>query len=70
MIWTPEQVDMVIRVCEGNFKDGEGTIKEVLVEAYEKRKRNRLGQGNGGWAEGGGVDWSRVNGRERGQMET
>lgn len=38
LVWTPEQVEMLIKVCEQNFRDGEATIKQVLREAWEKKK--------------------------------
>lgn len=38
LVWTPEQVGMLIKTCAQNFRDGEATIKQVLREAWEKKK--------------------------------
>ncbi|KAK5675126.1 hypothetical protein LTS10_012200 [Elasticomyces elasticus] len=45
LVWTPEQVDMLVKVCVGNFEAGEGTIKEALHEAWQRRRAERLGGG-------------------------
>jgi cytosolic phospholipase A2 len=41
LVWTAEQVEKLIKVCIQNFKDGEGTIKQLLMEVYEKKKARR-----------------------------
>lgn len=41
LVWTPDQVDTLIKVCKGNFKDGEATVKEALHEAWQRRKAER-----------------------------
>jgi cytosolic phospholipase A2 len=38
LVWTPEQVEMLIKTCTQNFRDGEATIKQVLRETWEKKK--------------------------------
>lgn len=42
LVWTPEQVEMLIKVCKQNFLDSEGTIKEVLHEAWIRKREARL----------------------------
>ncbi|RDW87363.1 lysophospholipase-1 [Coleophoma crateriformis] len=41
LVWTPEQIDMLVRVCIQNFKNGEETIKTTLMEAWMKKKEMR-----------------------------
>jgi phospholipase A2 len=41
LVWTEAQIEVLIKVCQQNFRDGEDTIKLVLKEAYEKKKRTR-----------------------------
>ena len=41
LVWTPEQVEMLVKVCYANFRDGEETVKEVLRETWLKRKEKR-----------------------------
>lgn len=43
LVWTPEQVETLIKVCVGNFEDGEATVKEALHEAWQRRKAEREG---------------------------
>lgn len=38
LVWTPEQVDMIIRASVANFYDGQDTIKEALYNAYQRKK--------------------------------
>lgn len=46
LVWTPEQVQMLIDVCKQNFADGKALIKECLHEAWLKKKaRREAGQG-------------------------
>lgn len=44
LVWTPQQVDMLLKVCGANFLEGENTIKQVLREAWERKKRLRTGE--------------------------
>lgn len=44
LVWTPEQVETLVEVCRANFRDGEGTVKEALREAWESKKRSREGR--------------------------
>ena len=46
LVWTPEQIDMLVNVCKRNFRDGEQTIKQALREAWQRKKRIRE-QGGG-----------------------
>lgn len=48
LVWTPEQVEMLVRVCVANFEQGEGTVKEVLRAAWLRRKAEREKGGVGG----------------------
>lgn len=45
LVWTPEQIEMLVRVCAANFEDGQGAIKEALHEAWRRKKaeRERIG---------------------------
>lgn len=43
LVWTEEQVDTLIKVCNANYKDGESTIKEALHEAWQRKKAMREG---------------------------
>ncbi|TKA79370.1 hypothetical protein B0A55_02837 [Friedmanniomyces simplex] len=47
LVWTPEQVEMLVKVCIGNFEAGEGTLKEVMRAAWQRKKaeRERVGLG-------------------------
>jgi phospholipase A2 len=42
LVWTEEQVEKLIKVCIQNFKDGEGTIRQLLMEVYEKKRARRI----------------------------
>ena len=44
LVWTPEQVDMLVKVCRANFDDGQGTIKEALHDAWQRKKAEREGR--------------------------
>ncbi|KAK4634534.1 Cytosolic phospholipase A2 zeta [Fulvia fulva] len=44
LVWTPEQVDMLVKVCRANFDDGQGAIKEALHEAWQRKKADRQGR--------------------------
>lgn len=41
LVWTTEQVNMLIRVSEANFAHAQANIKKVLLEAYQKKKALR-----------------------------
>jgi phospholipase A2 len=41
LVWTPEQVEMLIKVCLANFAASEDTIKTLLREAWLKNKTQR-----------------------------
>jgi len=41
LVWTPEQVEMLVKVCVANFQDGEGTVKEALHEAWLRKRAER-----------------------------
>jgi cytosolic phospholipase A2 len=43
LVWTPDQVEMLVKVCQGNFQAGEPTIKTVLKEQWLKKKAKREG---------------------------
>ncbi|KUJ19701.1 FabD/lysophospholipase-like protein [Mollisia scopiformis] len=47
LVWTPEQIDMLVKVSMQNFHDGEQTIKQVLMEAYQRKKAIREGTWTG-----------------------
>nr|POE47632.1 cytosolic phospholipase a2 beta [Quercus suber] len=42
LVWTPEQVETLVKVCVQNFEDGQDTIKETLHEAWQRRKAERM----------------------------
>ena len=41
LVWTPEQVQMLVEVCKANFQEGESVIKEALHEAYLRKRMQR-----------------------------
>ncbi|EMD00856.1 hypothetical protein BAUCODRAFT_187275 [Baudoinia panamericana UAMH 10762] len=41
LVWTPEQVETLVKVCIANFEDGQATIKEALHEAWQRRIAER-----------------------------
>ncbi len=41
LVWTPEQVDMIIKTSVTNFREGEVAIKEVLYNAWQRKKHLR-----------------------------
>jgi phospholipase A2 len=41
LVWTPDQVEMLVRVCCANFRAGEETIKTVLREQWLKKRAKR-----------------------------
>ncbi|TAQ88203.1 hypothetical protein B7494_g3473 [Chlorociboria aeruginascens] len=45
LVWTPAQIDMLVKVCVQNFKDGEDTIKAALQDAWLRKKAAREGIG-------------------------
>ncbi|WPG99744.1 cytosolic phospholipase a2 beta [Acrodontium crateriforme] len=56
LVWTPEQVETLIQVCRANFRDGQATIKEVMHEAWQRKRELRLASG--------GIGEGRVGGNE------
>lgn len=49
LVWTPEQIEMLVKVSVQSVKDGEDTIKIALSDAWIRRKSLR--EGNVGWLE-------------------
>ena len=47
LVWTPEQIEMLIDVCKKNFADGQEEIKTVLRETWMKKKAHREGTQSG-----------------------
>ena len=43
LVWTPEQVEMLVKVCRANFQDGQATIKDALRDAWQRKKAAREG---------------------------
>ena len=41
LVWTGEQVQMLVDVCKANYKAGEEVVKEALMSAYLRKKRER-----------------------------
>lgn len=41
LVWTPEQVEMLVKVCVANCEDGEETVKMALREAWQRKKARR-----------------------------
>ncbi|KIW01190.1 uncharacterized protein PV09_07239 [Verruconis gallopava] len=46
LIWTPEQVESLTQVAAANFREGEETIKAVLLETWLKKKAMRESRGD------------------------
>ena len=44
LVWTGEQVQMLVDVCKANYKAGEDTVKQVLLEVYHRKKAQREAQ--------------------------
>ncbi|KAF2668372.1 putative cytosolic phospholipase A2 [Microthyrium microscopicum] len=42
LVWTAEQVETLVKVCIANLRDGENTVRNVLRESYEKKKKKRI----------------------------
>ena len=38
LVWTPEQIDMIIKTSIANFNDGQDTVKEALFNAWQRKK--------------------------------
>jgi cytosolic phospholipase A2 len=38
LVWTPEQIDMIVNCSIANFRNGEEAIKEALFNAWQRRK--------------------------------
>lgn len=51
LIWTPDQVDTLVKVCIANFKEAEPVIKKIIREAYEKKKAKRESGSNKEYSE-------------------
>ena len=45
LVWTPEQIEMLVKVCRQNFMDGEPTLKQALKEAWQRKKAEREKKG-------------------------
>ncbi|KAL1884059.1 hypothetical protein Daus18300_000168 [Diaporthe australafricana] len=41
LVWTPEQVDMIIGTSVANFQAGQDTVKEALFDAWQRKKAMR-----------------------------
>ncbi|KAL1915006.1 uncharacterized protein VTP21DRAFT_7711 [Calcarisporiella thermophila] len=42
LVWTPEQIDQLVRTAVANFTEGEARIKQVLKDVWTKKKEARL----------------------------
>jgi phospholipase A2 len=42
LVWTPEQIGMLIKVCVQNFKDGEDTVKAALKDVSVESQLGEL----------------------------
>ncbi|KAH8888730.1 FabD/lysophospholipase-like protein [Thozetella sp. PMI_491] len=38
LVWTPEQIDMIIKTSVANFQAGQDTVKEALFNAWQRKK--------------------------------
>jgi phospholipase A2 len=47
LVWTPEQVQMLVDVSRANFQDGQDVIKLALREAWERKRDLRLSSSTG-----------------------
>ena len=47
LVWTPEQIEMLVKVSAQNVKDGEDTIKIALRDAWMRKKKSREGKQGG-----------------------
>ncbi|VUC28088.1 unnamed protein product [Clonostachys rosea] len=41
LVWTPEQIDMLLDLSRANFAAGEDAIKTAMIEAWQRKKRKR-----------------------------
>lgn len=41
LVWTPDQVEMIIRTSVANFQAGQDTVREALFEAWLRKKATR-----------------------------
>lgn len=55
LVWTSEQVEMLVKVCKQNFQDGQETIQTAIMDAYYRKKAKREGT----WDKGGYTPGSR-----------
>jgi len=37
LVWTPEQIDMLVNVCKQNYLDSEATLKDTLKEVWMRK---------------------------------
>jgi phospholipase A2 len=44
LVWTPEQIEILVKVSASNFANGEETIKMALREAWGRKKAKRKGK--------------------------
>jgi len=56
LVWTGEQIEMLVSVCRGNFGEGERTVKEALRDAWLRKKKARKSAGAGLEGKMGGLD--------------
>ena len=45
LVWTPEQVEMIIRTSMANFLEGQDAVKEALRDAWQRKKALREQKG-------------------------
>ncbi|KAJ0124814.1 hypothetical protein J7T55_006155 [Diaporthe amygdali] len=45
LVWTPEQVEMIIRTSVANFQAGQDTVKGALLDAWQRKKAMREADG-------------------------
>lgn len=41
LVWTPEQIEMIVATSVANFKAGEATVKEAIRDAWMRKKQLR-----------------------------
>lgn len=41
LVWTPEQVEMIIRTSVANFQAGQDTVRQALYDAWQRKKATR-----------------------------
>ena len=45
LVWTPDQIEMLVKVSNENMKGGEDTVKIALSDAWMRKKTLREGKG-------------------------